>query len=95
MKILREAYTEEEVKQRVIEARNAIGNLQDNLYILLSALEDTKDFRRSYVQDYVEQVEDLGSSFEADFEDIIYPQQEEDELEEDSFNENLTNDNDR
>ena len=79
MKILREAYTEEEVKQRVIEARNAIGNLQDNLYILLSALEDTKDFRRSYVQDYVEQVEDLGSSFEADFEDIIYPQQEEDE----------------
>lgn len=82
MRFLKEAYTEEEVKDRVIDARNAIGDLQDNLYILLSALEDIKDFRRSYVQDYVEQVEDLGSSFEADFNEIIYPEQVEDELEE-------------
>lgn len=79
MRFLKEAYTEEEVKDRVIDVRNAIGDLQDNLYILLSALEDIKDFRRSYVQDYVEQVEDLGSSFEADFNEIIYTEQVEDE----------------
>lgn len=76
MRFLKEAYTEEEVKDRVIDARNAIGSLRDFLYILLSALEDTDDFRESYVQDYVEQVEDLGASFERDFEDIIYPKQE-------------------
>ena len=79
MRFLKEEYTEEDVKDRVIDARNAIGSLRDFLYILLSALEDTDDFRRSYVQDYVEQIEDLGASFEADFEDIIYPKQEDDE----------------
>ena len=89
MRILKEKYTPEEVEQRVTEVRNAIGSLQDSLYILISALDDIGDFRRSYVQDYVEQVEDLGANFEKDFEDIIYPKQEYDDEE---FEESLSED---
>ena len=89
MKILREAYTQEEIQQRVTDTRNIISALIDSLYILSSSLEnaevkeDNYDSLARYTNTYIRDMESFATDFYDDFEEIIEgPQEEEFEEEE-------------
>ena len=71
MKFLRESYTEEEVKQRVLEVRDSMSELRSNLYTLLTSLEDTNNYKAGFVQDFLDVIEDYQSEYVDEFEDAF------------------------
>ena len=81
MRILKESYTEDEVRQRAIDTRNIFEALVSSLYILATACEEadfdreTNDRLSRYAEEYVERVRDLNSDFFDDFEEYIEEKQ--------------------
>lgn len=94
MRILRESYTKEEIKQRVSDTRNIMTALEDSLAILQSSLlgvdpqesvdkEDCDKLAR-YARSYQMDVEDMIKEFYDDFESFIVDKEDDDD-EEDYF----------
>ena len=71
MKFLRESYTEEEVKQRVLEVRDSMSELRSNLYTLLTSLEDTNKYKAGFVQDFLDVIEDYQSEYVDELDNIV------------------------
>lgn len=91
MKILKEAYTRDEIKQRVVDTRNIISALQDSLSILQSSLldadpsadeEECSKLAR-YTRTYEIDIEDMMKDFSDDFESFLVEKEEEEDFEDD------------
>lgn len=91
MRILREAYTKDELKQHVSDTRNIISALQDSLAILQSSFSDPDDSLDKeecsklarYARGYEIDIDDMMKDFYDDFEKFIIDEPEEDEVEDD------------
>lgn len=91
MKILKEAYTRDEIKQRVVDTRNIISALQDSLSILQSSLldadpsvdKDECDKLARYTRTYEIDIEDMMKDFSDDFESFLIDKEEEEDFEDD------------
>lgn len=91
MKISKEAYTRDEIKQRVVDTRNIISALQDSLSILQSSLldadpsadeEECSKLAR-YTRTYEIDIEDMMKDFSDDFESFLVEKEEEEDFEDD------------
>ena len=86
MRILREAYTAEEIEQRISDTRNIITALEDSLYILVSALDEYGDPDTAAVaRDYVNETHDMFVNFTNVFDSYVPEQPVEDDFIEDEF----------
>lgn len=90
MRILKESYTKEEIKQRIVDTRNIISALQDSLSILQSSLSDPDDTLdreecsklARYARGYEIDADDMMQNFYDDFETFLSESEEEFEEEE-------------
>lgn len=81
MRIIKEAYTKEEVKQRVADTRNIIEALKDSLSILQSALSDIgdTDLARSARLIFID-VDDISTDFSDSFSEYLNDSEDEEEV---------------
>ena len=89
MRILKESYTREEIRQRVFDTQNIFDALIESFYILSSSLKDTdantetNEKLARYANGYIREIEALISDFNDDFEDFIVDKVEEEDFEDD------------